>query len=283
MERIERKMGLLENIRMAREAVRITSEGWYGVGGNRVSLPGTNFREVEVIRPDDGAAILADRQAFPESSADCTIRVVPEDSFQAAMRYERPLVMCFANAHCPGGGFWLGANAQEESLCRRSTLYASVSSKEAACMYRWNNTSLCAVESDYMLYAPNVCVFKDERNEPLPKPVMVSVVSIPAPNRRGAAFFASNRRIAEAMSRRIRIMLLVAARHGHRNLVLGAWGCGAFGNKPRNVAGLFESVLVEEGLGRMFDEVCFAIRGKTASDNFRAFKEIERDERGQLR
>ena len=278
-ERIERKMGLLKNIRMAREAVRITSEGRYGVGGNRVALSGANFREVEVIRPDDGATLLANRQACPESGDLCTIRVVPEASFQAAARYERPLVMCFANAHCPGGGFWLGANAQEESLCRRSTLYASISSQEAACMYRWNNTSLCAVESDYMLYSPNVCVFKDEGGEPLPKPFMVSVVSVPAPNRRGAALFASNRRIAEAMSRRIRIMLLVAAGHGHRNLVLGAWGCGAFGNKPRNVAGLFKSVLVDEGLGRLFDEVCFAIRGRTDGVNFRAFREMERNEK----
>ena len=183
-------MGLLKNIRMAREAVRITSEGWYGVGGNRVALPGANFRAVEVIRPDDGATILANRQACPESGDLCTIRVFPEDSFQA------------------------------------------------------------------------------------------SVVSVPAPNRRGAALFASNRRIAEAMSRRIRIMLLVAARHGHRNLVLGAWGCGAFGNKPRNVAGLFKRVLVDEGLGGLFDEVCFAIRGRTDSENYRAFKEIVRNGKG---
>ena len=267
-------MGLLRNIRLARYAARIAADVRYCVDGNEVVLPRADFRAVEVVSPEDGAAILAECQGRCKPGGCCAIRVVAEDSFEAAMRYERPLVMSFANAHFPGGGFWLGANAQEESLCRRSTLYASISSKEAACLYRRNNTRLCAVESDYMLYSPNVCVFMDGKGELLLKPFMASVVTVPAPNRRGAAFFASGRRIGETMLRRIKIMLLVAAKHGHRNLVLGAWGCGAFGNKPRDVAGLFRQALVEEGLGGMFDEVCFAIRGRTEDAKFLAFKNV---------
>ena len=275
-------MGLLRNIRLARDAARIAANGRYCVGGNEVVLPRADFQEVEVVSPEDGAAMIAECQGRGKPDGCCAIRVVAEDSFEAAMRYERPLVMSFANAHCPGGGFWLGANAQEESLCRRSTLYASISSKKAACMYRRNNTRLCAVESDYMLYSPNVCVFMDGKGELLQKPFMASVVTVPAPNRRGAAFFASGRRIGETMLRRIKIMLLVAAKHGHRNLVLGAWGCGAFGNKPRDVAGLFMQALVEEGLGGMFDEVCFAIRGRTDDAKFRAFKDLARAEGGKM-
>ena len=267
-------MGLLRNIRLARYAARITAYGRYCVGGNVVELPRVDFRSVEVVSPEDGAVILAESKGCCNPGGCCAIRVVAEDSFEAATRYEHPLVMSFANAHFPGGGFWLGANAQEESLCRRSTLYASISSREAACMYRRNNTRLCAVESDYMLYSPNVCVFMDGRGELLSKPFMASVITVPAPNRRGAAFFASGRRIGETMLRRIKIMLLVAAKHGHRNLVLGAWGCGAFGNKPREVAGLFRQALVEDGLGRMFDEVCFAIRGRTDDEKFLAFKNV---------
>lgn len=267
-------MGLLRNIRLARYAERIVADGHYCVGGNVVELPRADFRAVEVVSPEDGAAILAERKECCEPGGCCEIRVVAEDSFEAAMRYERPLVMSFANAHFPGGGFWFGANAQEESLCRRSTLYASISSREAACMYRHNNTCLCAVESDYMLYSPNVCVFMDGRGELLPKPFMASVITVPAPNRHGAAFFASGRRIGETMLRRIKIMLLVAAKHGHPNLVLGAWGCGAFGNKPCVVAGLFTQALVEDGFGEMFDEVCFAIRGRTEDAKFLAFKNV---------
>ncbi len=45
--------------------------------------------------------------------------------------------------------------------------------------------------------------------------------------------------VEETMIRRIRILLLIAAVNGYKNLVLGAWGCGVFGNKPGDVAGVF--------------------------------------------
>ena len=44
--------------------------------------------------------------------------------------------------------------------------------------------------------------------------VMAAVITVPAPNRRGAAIFASGKKITEAMTRRIRIMLAIAAKHG---------------------------------------------------------------------
>ena len=203
----------------------------------------------------------------------CKIHVVNADSFQAARKYDNPFVMNFANAHNPGGGFKLGDNAQEEALCRCSTLYASITSKEASKMYLYNNTHLSMVESDYMLYSPDVCVFRDEQCELLEEPFMASVITLPAPNRFGAAMFATNRDIEETMTRRIRIMFRIAAKNGHKNLVLGAWGCGAFGNKPEDVSNYFKKVLIDEEYGMCFDEVCFAIYGRTDGKNIRVFRE----------
>ena len=40
---------------------------------------------------------------------------------------ERPLVLNFANGVCPGGGFLSGSRAQEETLCRSSGLYLTLS------------------------------------------------------------------------------------------------------------------------------------------------------------
>lgn len=166
----------------------------------------------------------------------------------------------------------LGAQAQEESLCRCSTLYASITSEAAKEMYRFNNTHLSAVESDYMLLSPMVCVFRDACCNLLEKPFSAAVITLPAPNRRGAAAFASHKTINQTILRRIRMMLCIAAENGYRSLVLGAWGCGAFGNKPEEVAAAFRQVLIDEQYGTAFDEVRFAIYGRTDGRNYLAFQ-----------
>jgi len=168
----------------------------------------------------------------------------------------------------------MGATAQEEALCRCSTLYASITSKEAGEMYKFNNTHVSSVESDYMLLSPNVCVFRDAQLELQEKSFMTGVITLPAPNRIGAAMLTPVAKISETMRRRIRIMLLIAKENGYKNLVLGAWGCGAFHNDPKEVAGCFRTVIVEEGYGRFFDEVCFAIYGKEDGKNITSFRKV---------
>ena len=74
--------------------------------------------------------------------------------------------------------------------------------------------------------------------------------------------------------RRIKILLLIAADNGYKNLVLGAWGCGAFGNKPHDVAGYFKQILIDEGYGYFFDEVRFAIYGSENGKNISEFRRI---------
>ncbi len=263
----------MNNVSIANQTITITNQKQYTVLGKVIHLPEYDYKKVVAYTPEDGEQLLQwdISEVFQEQM--CKIHVVNADSFQAARGYDNPFVMNFANAHNPGGGFKLGANAQEEALCRCSTLYASITSKEASKMYLYNNTHLSTVESDYMLYSPDVCVFRDEQCELLEEPFMASVITLPAPNRFGAAMFATNRDIEETMTRRIRIMLRIAAKNGHKNLVLGAWGCGAFGNKPEDVSNYFKKVLIDEEYGRCFDEVCFAIYGRTDGKNIRVFRE----------
>ena len=262
-------MGLIKNLRLARETLRIVRTGGYCVAGERVALPAVDFAAVEVVSPDLECRALGEREAPM-----CRFEVVNADSFQAAADLPRPVVMNFANAHVAGGGFWLGATAQEEALCRNSTLYASIASKTAARMYWTNNFRPRRVESDCLLYSPNVVVFRDAGGNLLTRPYPVAVVSAPAPNRRGFAVFASTRRIREAMKRRMRMIFQVAHDHGHRHLVLGAWGCGAFGNPPAEVAEDFRRVLVDEGFGRAFELIRFAIYGTPRSRNLKTFTTV---------
>jgi len=53
-------------------------------------------------------------------------------------------------------------------------------------------------------------------------------------------------------------VLAIAAAHGYPDLVLGAWGCGAFGNDPHRTAASFREALAGPFAGR-FARVVFAI------------------------
>lgn len=46
--------------------------------------------------------------------------------------------------------------------------------------------------------------------------------------------------------------------HNHNAIVLGAWGCGAFGNDPRAIAPLFHRALTENFSGA-YRDVVFAV------------------------
>ena len=276
----------MNNIAIANETMRITKKKEYELDGRLVRLPDADYEEVIVISPEAGQELLnidsKDSKSMGENDEEdkrkgmCRISITTEDSFQAGRRLKegsKILVMNFANAHNPGGGFRFGANAQEEALCRCSTLYASITSKKAGEMYLYNNTHLGRVESDYMLISPKVCVFRDEKYRFLEEPVMLGVVTMAAPNRYGAALIASEKLIRETMMRRIKIMLSAARKEGYTKLVLGAWGCGAFGNKPSEVSEYFREILVEEGYGTYFEEICFAIYGPEDGKNISAFRQ----------
>lgn len=258
------------NIAIGKETLAVIRSGAYSYEGREVRLPEINLQAVEVISPEKGSELL--KAELPAAGEPCRILVTTDDSVSAALKLEHPMIMNFANAHHAGGGFLLGANAQEEAICRCTSLYASITSEAAGEMYHYNNTHISSVESDYMLFSPNVTVFRDGGCQFLAAPVLVSVMTVPAPNRRGAALFASADKIGAAMYRRISIMLRFAAQRGIRNLVLGAWGCGAFGNDPAAVSGFFRRALLDDGLGAYFDTVCFAIYGRPDSKNYLAFQ-----------
>ena len=54
-------------------------------------------------------------------------------------------------------------------------------------------------------------------------------------------------------------VLGTAAAFGHKSLVLGAWGCGAFGNPPEVVSRAFATQLRSPAFDGAFERVIFAI------------------------
>ena len=270
-------MGQKERRIVAAETLRITAQGYYKKDRQTIKLLGTNFDAVEVITLP--AAKNAAHNFTPDKNSDgAHIYVVETDSFAAAEGVENCLVMNFANAHTPGGGFLHGANAQEEALCRESTLYESLSSRKASKMYGYNTVHANPCYSDYMLLSPKVCVFRNIEDNLLAAPFVTSVITLPAPNLYGEAKEVPQNILDKAMKNRLAKMFAVAAFYGYKNLVLGAWGCGALGHDPHNVAGYFYDLLINENYKSRFETIIFAIIDRDEKTNLRTFAKIFQNE-----
>lgn len=241
---------------IARHTVTITASGRYrndigdevvigeavrdAVAGTRHHLP-------------DEAITLAHRE-----TGTCTVEVTDESTLLAARRLGHgAAALVFASAKHPGGGFLGGAQAQEESIARSSALYACL--RAAPDFYAFHRAQRDLRYSDRVVYSPDVPVFRDDNGNLLDQPYTTSLLTAAAPNLgaivRNQPDHAGD--VPAVLARRARRILEVAATHGHRGLVLGAWGCGVFRNDPATVADAFAQAL--DAVAH-FDHVVFAIR-----------------------
>lgn len=180
----------------------------------------------------------------------------------------------FASAKNPGGGFLGGAQAQEESLARASTLYSSLMKHYE--MYEYNRSQHTYLYSDYMIYSPEVVFFRDDSNALLEKPYKVSILTSPAVN---VGAIKQNKPselplVKETMMNRLDKVLAVFVVNGIKNLVLGAWGCGVFHNNPVDVAQYFAYYLKNDGkYAKAFEHILFAVLDRNGKEkNISAFE-----------
>ena len=163
-------------------------------------------------------------------------------------------VLNFASGKNPGGGFLRGAEAQEESIARSSTLYRSIKDSPH---YQENRKCGTCAYLDTMLYSEDL-VFKNDDGHYLDKPLPVGIITAAAPNR-GAML---ERRedtsgLPELLKHRVEKILGIAVNHGQKRIILGAWGCGVFHNNTMEVIDAFKCGL--DKYGGHFDHVHFAI------------------------
>ncbi|MEH1015450.1 TIGR02452 family protein [Micromonospora sp. CPCC 206060] len=163
----------------------------------------------------------------------------------------------FASAKNPGGGFLGGAKAQEESIARSSALYPCLLA--APDFYAFHRAQGDLRYSDRVIISPDVPVIRDDQGRLLDEPYRTTFLTTAAPNlgaiRRNQPEHVDD--VPAALVRRARRVLAVAAVHGCRQLVLGAWGCGVFRNDPATVAEAFADALAAVD---RFDRVVIAIR-----------------------
>lgn len=183
-------------------------------------------------------------------------------------------VLNFASYKNPGGGFLQGSRAQEECLCQSSYLYNVL--REFPSYYEWNNKHLNkAMYENRAIFSPHIMFEQGEDQE------FVNVITCAAPNltpnkKYGYGITAEeNSKILES---RIKFVLDIAAREQVDTLILGAFGCGVFGQDATEVITLFNKYLASER--KNFKQVIYAIPDSIHGDNYqkaiKVFKELEK-------
>lgn len=195
-------------------------------------------------------------------------------TFEAARQYKgkKVAVLNFANNHSVGGAPY-SAGAQEESLCRCSTLLPCLTANKET-FYKphieaFRSKRMTAMGNDDLIYTPGVIVFKSDESEPQMLPpdqwYPVNVITSAAPECYAYATLPAN--YESIIRSRLKQVLDVAAAEGTEVLILGAWGCGAFRNPTYKVACVFRDLLKNYSC---FETVEFAI-GDKYSRNYEAF------------
>eukprot|EP00928_Gymnodinium_smaydae_P048510 TRINITY_DN32439_c0_g1_i1.p1 TRINITY_DN32439_c0_g1~~TRINITY_DN32439_c0_g1_i1.p1 ORF type:complete len:312 (+),score=52.78 TRINITY_DN32439_c0_g1_i1:66-1001(+) len=192
----------------------------------------------------------------------------------------------FANGETPGGGYKNGAVAQEEDLCRQfptlySTLYKSKSDglypfgpctcKSASAPEKYSDVLYTAgltlgrasMENGYALLLPE-------------QEVTASMVAAAAPNIRFASEISDRELIYNTVQTIFKAPRLMEEEVN--TLILGAWGCGAFGGDAKTIAELFVRALMSDSLGDLYREVHFAIPKLAPDDNnYEVFVQVLKD------
>jgi len=196
------------------------------------------------------------------------VEVLNADSFNLALDYIKegynPLVLNMASFYHPGGGVAKGASTQEEDLFRRSNAHVT------------HNAEYYPLKKDEMIYSPQVTIARASRDQKYKfikeqTVGMIACAALKKPNLINGNF---NNRDHNMMLEKIQSLFLTGIQFGHDSLVLGALGCGAYGNPPHEIANMFK--LMVNIYGKYFKKIGFGVLVMKDSDqnNYDQFKKL---------
>lgn len=223
-----------------------------------------------------------------------TVVVSGKRSLEAAESYAKQgmkvCVLNFASATNPGGGVVNGSSAQEECICRCTTLYPCLNTETMWQQFYEPHRKLGnPLYNNDCIYTPDVCVFKSDISFPETLSVgewwSVNILTCAAPNLRERPSNAMNpcagnvaakvtpAELEELLTARIKRIFEVAAHEDNEVLILGAFGCGAFRNPPELVAKVFYKVMKD--YIDYFEVIEYAVyHTEREIANYEAFKKI---------
>ncbi|PPR03286.1 hypothetical protein CVT26_008120 [Gymnopilus dilepis] len=288
----------LELKRIADETLRAIDEGMYPYHGvdqelqprMREAIKGTKF-----YPPDSPASFWATTKLDSSSTpSPAHISVLNVSTLDAARLLYNAYkndpkdhgavtgVLNFASATKPGGGFKNGAEAQEESIARSSTLYPTLISDEGLKFYKLHKAesaqNSAAYYSHAILYSPKVTVFRDDDGV-WAYPFEIDVLSCAAVNAGelrkaldGPITSGLEVLIEKEMAERMGRILYVFEQHGIHNLILGTFGTGVFRNNVATVARIWAQLLItpDARFKDSFKRIIFAVTGEETFAEFQS-------------
>lgn len=251
------------------------------------------------------------KKSKPDDNGPLVYKIQVSDTLQAAQKLHGQLpkkpkipnqniaVLNMASPLRPGGGVLNGASSQEEFLCTRTTLLPTLHEE----WYRLPEVGGA--------WSPDVCVFRVPKveggdrelgrrdrffvdvisagmlrfPEVLEKPIQNPTGSVDETEQAGDLIetekIYANEADRELVLKKIRGVMRILQAKGAERVVLGAWGCGAYGNPVREIALMWKKILLGKSRkGKSKDpmsasnewkplkEIVFAIKDRKLADDF---------------
>ncbi len=214
---------------------------------------------------------------FSRKTGDSVVRYfcTPLDAVSAAFRWGqgKTCILNFASFKEPGGKFLQGSRAQEECLCHESFLYNVLSDPRTVKMFYEPNRKLLnrALYCNRALYTPDVTFEGESRHS---MDADFDVLTCAAPNYSAAKKYqnVSAEENRKALESRIRFVLSIMAEEEVDVAILGAFGCGVFGQDAYEVATLMKSISKEVFEGRRITLIFAVLKGKDG--NYEKFRSV---------
>ncbi|KAI8872447.1 hypothetical protein GQ42DRAFT_73641 [Ramicandelaber brevisporus] len=248
-------------------------------GGSRSSRKSSSDAAmVTTVIPSDGTAV--EISVVRGDCIDVALRLIERyRNVQSNISNHPPLVLVNASRTNPGGAYRRGANAQEENICRRTTLFHNLEdpydmdpSREALYpipefggIYSPNVQVLRASQEDGYAFMDDVETLAFVNIDPYVNPQTEVKIDRDGNSETRVAFS-----LIANVRRKIEMALHIARENNHKMLVLGAWGCGgAFNNPPKHMAEMFKAAIFDQAFGfaDYFAHISFAIPDESSNSS----------------
>lgn len=211
-----------------------------------------------IIEPDDLEFSSRDKEPI--------IEFVMTTSEEAAATVGKGIraVLNFASFKNPGGMFLEGSSAQEESLCHASTLY-NVLERFNDTYYAQNRRMLNrSLYQNRLLYSPDILFEYGD------KKAFCDVITLAAPNKSAAQRYCNvtDEENRQVLRERIYFLLKTISMMDVDYLILGAWGCGVFGQSLGETAELFQEAIKNVNCS-LPSRIVFAIPDSRTMEKFK--------------